>query len=333
MPMTYNIQEEHYPILNKLAELFFETQTLSVPRHLLLKNTSSLDMRNYLIGFSDGSNQFSTACIYLVSYNIKTNEVHTSLVNPASKIADNKNFAQSQEYVPVKEIHGLLLCTSSITRIVKGFQECNIALNGYNVDIVQVSQIVALRSPPCHSKSRMKEYHANIDIHLYKLAQLTGQLKENIVFWINQRKAFNPADLLGKFDIDKDHVSRWMELARRILQPPWLQRNPDTYFRKMLDDSNDKIRELMTGNHNKQPVDTDQSLVHDCTELKQGGDLMINFINVQDRFTPIQICRLPTTGNNCHQEQVQGLKLLHESNGLRYMDSSPLEGYSLPKKK
>ena len=56
----------------------------------------------------------------------------------------------------------------------------------------------------------------------------------------------------------------------------------------MVNESNDKIRELMTGNHNKQPVDTDQSLVHDCTELKQGGDLMINFINVQDRFTPIR---------------------------------------------
>merc|ERR1712089_94077 len=74
MPMTYKIQEEHYPSLNKLAELFFKTQKLSVPRHLLLKNTSSAGMRNYLIGFSDGSNQFSTACIYLVSYNIKTND-------------------------------------------------------------------------------------------------------------------------------------------------------------------------------------------------------------------------------------------------------------------
>ena len=129
-------------------------------RHLLLKNTSSFDITNYLIGFSDGSNQFSTACIYPVSYSVKTNEVHTSL-----------------EYVPVKEIHGLLLCTSSITRIVEGFQECNIALNGCNVDIDEVSQIVALRSPPSHSKSRMKKYYANIDIHLYKLAQLTGQLK------------------------------------------------------------------------------------------------------------------------------------------------------------
>ena len=90
----------------------------------------TFDITNYLIGFSDRSNQFSTACIYIVSYNVKTNEVHTSL-----------------DYGPVKEIHGLIPCTTSITRFVEGFQECNIALNGCNVDIVEVSQIIALRSP------------------------------------------------------------------------------------------------------------------------------------------------------------------------------------------
>merc|ERR1711895_295716 len=155
--MTYRIQKEHYPLLSKLAQPFFETQTLSVPRHLLLKNTSSFDMRNYLIGFSDGSNQFSTACIYLVSYNIKTNEVHTSLVNTASKIADNTIFAQSTESIPVKEMHGLLLCTSNMIKIVEGFNECNIPLSGCNIGMDAVSQIVPLRSPPRHSKSWMKK--------------------------------------------------------------------------------------------------------------------------------------------------------------------------------
>ena len=108
--MTYNIQKE----------LFFETQTLSAPRHSLLTHTSSFDIRNYIIGFSDGSNQFSTACIYLVSYNIKTNEVHTSLITTASKIADNTTFARSQESVPAKEMHGLFLCTDSMIKIAEG---------------------------------------------------------------------------------------------------------------------------------------------------------------------------------------------------------------------
>merc|ERR1712115_345626 len=279
MPMTYKIQEEHYPILSKLAELFFETQTLSVPRHLLLKNTSSFDMRNYLIGFSDGSNQFSTACIYLVSYNIKTNEVHTSLITTPSKIADNTIFAQTQESVPVKEMHGLLLCADSMIKIVEGFKECKITLDGCHIGVDAVSQIVALRSPRSHFKSRMRKYYANINIHLYKLAQLTGQLKENIVFWINQKKAFNPADLLGKFDIDKDQVSKWMELAKQVLQPSWLLQNPDIYLKDLLNESREKIMALTAGKHAKQPIDKEESLTHDCVELKQGGDVMINFIS------------------------------------------------------
>ena len=133
-----------------------------------------------------------------------------------------------------------------------------------------------------------KKYYANISLYLYKLAPLTGQLEENIVFQINQKIYINPADLLGKFDFDKDHVSQWMELAQKVLHPPWLQNNPDTYFRNMMEESDNKIRELMERNHNKQTVHTDHTLVHECTELKQGGDLMVNFINVQDRFTPVR---------------------------------------------
>ena len=79
-----------------------------------------------------------------------------------------------------------------------------------------------------------------------------------------------------------------MELAKQVLQPSWLLQNPDTYLRNMLDESKAKILELTAGKHTKQPIDKEQSLTHDCAELKQGGDLMINFINVQDRFTPIR---------------------------------------------
>ena len=56
----------------------------------------------------------------------------------------------------------------------------------------------------------------------------------------------------------------------------------------MLDESREKIMGLTAGKHTKQPVDKEESLTHDCVELKQGGDVMINFINVQDRFKPIR---------------------------------------------
>merc|ERR1712101_19992 len=288
MPMNYRIKKEHYPLLNKLADLFFQTQSLSVPKHLLLPNTSLINMTNYLIGFSDGSLQFSTACIYLVSYNIVTKEVHTSLITTSSKIAENTIFAQSEESIPIKEMHGLLLCADSMIKTVEGFQECKITIDGCLIGVDAVSPIIALRSPPSQFKPRMRKYYAIVNMHLYKLAKLTSQLKENIVFWINQKEAFNPADLLGKFDVDKDQVSKWMNLSKLVLQPPWLLQNPDTYLKKLLSESQEKIRTQTTGKPTKKPLNEEELLTHDCVELKRGDSVMVNFINVQDRFKPVR---------------------------------------------
>ena len=72
LAMTQKIPTWHFPILEKLSQLFFETQTLSVPRYALLPNTPIVSMRNYLIGFADGSLDFSISCIYLVSCNTRS---------------------------------------------------------------------------------------------------------------------------------------------------------------------------------------------------------------------------------------------------------------------
>merc|ERR1711962_1304235 len=288
MPMNYRIKNEHYPLLNKLADLFFQTQSLSVLKHLLLPNTRLINMINHLLGCSDGSLQFSTACIYLVSCDIITGKVHTSLITTSSKIAEDTIFAQSQESIPIKEMHGLLLCADSMIKTVEGFQECKIPIDGCLIGVDAVSQIIALRSPPSQFMSRMRKYYANINMHLYKLAELTNQLKENIVFWINQKGAFNPSDLLGKFHIDKDPVSKWMDLSKLVLQPPWLQLHPDNYLQQMLIESQEKIRAQTTGGTTKKPLNEEELLAHDCVELKKGENVMINFIDVQDRFKPVR---------------------------------------------
>ena len=76
-------------------------------------------------------------------------------------------------------------------------------------------------------------------MHLYKLAQMTNQVKENIIFWLNQEETFNPADKLGKFDIDKDPVNKWTSLALEVLHPEWLQGHPKHYLHKMLRESSE----------------------------------------------------------------------------------------------
>ena len=63
-------------------------------------------------------------------------------------------------------------------------------------------------TPPADSKPQLRRYYASVNTHLYEIAKQTNQLKEQIVFWINQKGYFNPADCLSKFDIDKDQPTK-----------------------------------------------------------------------------------------------------------------------------
>ena len=63
LAMTQKVPEFHFPILKKLSQLFFETQKLSTPRYALLPNTPVANMKNYIIGFTDGSLHLSTSGI------------------------------------------------------------------------------------------------------------------------------------------------------------------------------------------------------------------------------------------------------------------------------
>ena len=65
------------------------------------------------------------------------------------------------------------------------------------------------------------------------------------MFWIEG--AANPADKLGKFDIDKDPVDKWINLAKNVLEPKWLQQHPSTYLDKLLNKSQEKIKSLLQG--------------------------------------------------------------------------------------
>ena len=71
------------------------------------------------------------------------------------------------------------------------------------------------------------------------MANLTGQKKEDILFWIES--AANPADKLGKFNVDKDPVERWISLANQVLFPAWLQQHPDKFLDKLISNSKRRI--------------------------------------------------------------------------------------------
>ena len=81
---------------------------------------------------------------------------------------------------------------------------------------------MGLTKPPHVLKEKLRKYYANINLHLFEIAKLTNQKKEDIILWINQKDQPNPADKLGKFDIDKEKVDKGIELAKEVLFLPWL---------------------------------------------------------------------------------------------------------------
>ena len=85
MPMTEKVNPMHYFLLYKLVTLYFRIQFLKLPRYLLVKDVPSENIKNVILAFSDGSAQFSTSCVYLLSYDCKGEKYSVTLVSTLSK--------------------------------------------------------------------------------------------------------------------------------------------------------------------------------------------------------------------------------------------------------
>ena len=89
-----------------------------------------------------------------------------------------------------------------------------------------LSQVSALSSPPSQFEGNLKKYYSSINMHLMELSKyVKDQTKDSIVFWFSQRdklknhQTFNPADLLGKFDLTNETPQKWCNLTEQLLKP------------------------------------------------------------------------------------------------------------------
>merc|ERR1712080_233796 len=94
---------------------------------------------------------------------------------------------------------------------------------------------------------------------------------------------FNPADKFGKFDLDKDNVDKWMDLARQTIHLNWLQEYPDKYLHKILDASKEKIKKIKTSGQITFIPNEENLLTHSCIELKDSENVMNNYIDAMDQ--------------------------------------------------
>ena len=126
--ITQKVPEFHFPIQKKLSQLFFKTQKLTTPRYALLPNTLVANMKNYIIGFADGSLNFSTSSIYLVSCDTQSERSRTSLINTMSKLVDNTRINQTEASIPDKEMHDLLFAASNALKALQTIKDAKITI-------------------------------------------------------------------------------------------------------------------------------------------------------------------------------------------------------------
>ena len=132
-----------------------------------------------------------------------------------------------------------------IAKALQTIQETKITIEAVYLGSDALLQVAGLSRPPQALKPKLRRLYANINLHLFEIANLTGQKKEDIVLWIEG--ASNPTDKLGKFDIDRDSVEKWISLANQVLSPRWLQQHPSKYLDKLISTSKERIRSLLQG--------------------------------------------------------------------------------------
>ena len=91
----------------KLAHFFFAIQKLNLPRYLLVREVPAPNIINVIMGFSDGSLQFTTSVIYLLSYDCTGNKYSINLVSTLSKPA---NKPKSAKIISQKDLERLKKC-------------------------------------------------------------------------------------------------------------------------------------------------------------------------------------------------------------------------------
>ena len=245
-PLTWvtKLQLSLFPVIRKLAELYFLIQKLSIPRFcLLLADLKDIDC--YVITFSDGSAEYSSACVYIISVHKQLDNVKVQLVNTWSKLQVEAN--DEDLTVPRNESYAAFQASEIMLKVMDIMQTFHIPVKRAILFIDAISTLISLRQHPVKFKCPLRRWFASTNINLFKAAQISGQTKEDIPLFINQTQRVNYADLLTKFNLLTDTAHIWLELQHRLLEASWLQQHPSIWLNSVLTESEDKIKKQLSG--------------------------------------------------------------------------------------
>ena len=116
-----------------------------------------------------------------------------------------------------------------------------------------ISTIISHNNHLANYISPMSRLLASANIQLYKIADIIGCQKQDIVLYINQKRHTNFADCLTKFNIIDDTPQMWLDLQIQILDAKWLQKHPDTWYKDAIQKLEFFISKQAHGKSNEDP--------------------------------------------------------------------------------
>ena len=237
-----------------------------------------------------------------------------------SKLVDNTRINQTEVSIPDKEMHGLWLAASNALKALQTIQETKIPIEAVYLGLDALSQVVGLSRTPQALKPKLRRLYVNINLHLFEIANLTGQKKEDIVLWIEG--ASNPADKLGKFDINKDPVEKWISLANQVLSPRWLQQHPSKYLDKLIS----TFRKGSDHSYKEEGLQTNRVRI---LQMKlQSGTLVV--MRVMCQYTPYNENHMTQPDYKDSSTGISRVCLLYENNGISHICCSEVVRQDVP---
>ena len=188
-------------------------------------------MKTVIFGFSDGSLQFSTSYIYLLSYDCTGDKYSINLVSTLCKLADKTKTAkildtndledlekvQNLDTVPKREAHGLVLACNGAFTLTKLLKKLQLNLEAVYIFTDSISQILALDKSPSLFDPPLSRYYSQCNALLFQIGKMTDQRKEDMALFLEQKNYFNPANILSKYNIHQESVEEWMEMRQWFL--------------------------------------------------------------------------------------------------------------------
>ena len=175
---------------------------------------NNLDL--HIVGFGDRSLDFSTACVYLISTNRHSATSKVQLITMASKIHIHKE-AQLVATVPRNESYAALQCSVLLLKVTQIMKSLGLTVNNSILFCDAISTLISIGQNPGNFKHPSQTWLSGINANLYQLALITGQKKQDIPLFIDQKVRTNFADYMTKFNLVKDAPEKWYEFQQRLL--------------------------------------------------------------------------------------------------------------------